>query len=230
MKKRESINEFEQAGAEWYIDRYESVKVARNRYFFLLLVCLVALICSALASLMLFPLKTAVPYVIQIDKTNGATTILKPAGKKIIIEDQAVTVYFLYQYLNARMNYDYALRQVNANLVRALSSNDVYQQYVRAIDANNPQSPIKKYRDTAKITTKIISHAFPYPNIAQVRFYTELSTNSTVSSVVKQSYLATIRYTYANIALPVSDRENLNPLGFFVTNFQLNEEAPQAER
>ena len=228
-KKSPCIQELEKEGSNWYIDRYESVQVERNRYFVLLLLCLAALLLSILASLMLFPLKTAVPYVIQINKATGESAVLQSLDKRKVSEDQAVTIYFLHQYLNARMNYNYDLLQMNVDRVRGLSTDEVYKQYARSLDSNNPQSPINQYHNTVKIKTNIVSHSFPYPNIAQIRFYTELTpidSNSGLNNAtpIKRYYSATIQYRYADIQIPVGDRENINPLGFFVTNFQIDEE------
>ena len=58
---------FTEQGNNWYVDRYEALKVERNRYFVLLLVAFAALIISLLIHLALLPLKTAVPYVIEIE-------------------------------------------------------------------------------------------------------------------------------------------------------------------
>jgi type IV secretion system protein VirB8 len=224
---------FEKQGHDWYVDRYEAIRVERNRYFILMLVCLGLLLLSILANILLAPLKTAVPYLIEVNKDSGLTTVLKPADLKAIQKDQAVTVYFLYKYLNARISYDYALRQINANLVRALSSAQAYQQYANFMDTNNPESPIRRYQTNAKLEMKITSYAFPYPDIAQMHFYTErvnnIGTAAPNAKPVRQYWQATIKFAYANVPLPATDRINFNPLGFYVTNFQLNQEIPKEE-
>lgn len=215
-------------GADWYQDRYEAVKVERNRYLLLLIVCFVALMISLLGNLLLFPLKTAVPYVIQTDKTTGITTVLKPTNTESLRQQEAVTTYFLFKYLLARMNYDYGLRKSNANVVRALSSAAAYRQYTQQIDATNPDSPIRQYKNNATIRTYIESYSFPYPDIAQVHFHTELQSDSGVTGnkPTRQYWLASIKFTYANTPLSLADREDVNPLGFFVTSFQLSQETP----
>lgn len=225
-----STETFIAEGKQWFQDRYETIKVERNRYFFLLLITLAALIISIIANLSLSPLKTAVPYVIEVDKSTGITSVLKPVNTSTMREDEAVTVYFLYKYINARMTYDWDLRQNNADIVRALSAAQSYQLYAQQMDINNPDSPIKKYSDHQKVVVHITSHAFPYPNIAEIHFYTDvidpiLAPGSNTASN-RQYWVATIKYTYANNAISLADRENINPLGFFVTSFQLNSEIP----
>lgn len=223
-----SNKDFYKEGNEWYLDRYEAVKVERNRYFFLLVVCLAILVISLITNLMLMPLKRVEPYVVEIDKSNGLTSVLKPTTTVSLREKEAVTVYFLYHYLGARMSYDWALRQTNADVVRALSNAAVYREYAHTMDVSNPDSPIKKYANNQDVSIHIISHSFPYPNIAELHFYTELTNRSAMGGKpMRQFWVATIKYTYANNKLSLGDRENINPLGFFVTSFQLNQEVPE---
>lgn len=220
--------QFEKEGTSWYADRYESLRVERDRYFFLMLVCLVALILSIIANVLLSPLKTAVPYLIEVNKESGFTTVLKPMDLKSIKQNEAITVYFLYKYINARMSYDYALRQINANVVRALSSASTYQQYVAQMDTSNPDSPIRRYKNQSKIDIKITGYSFPYPDIAAIHLYAEIQPVGAASTTkpVRQYWQATIKFAYSNAPLPSSERINFNPLGFFITNFQLNQEIP----
>jgi type IV secretion system protein VirB8 len=220
----------EKKGANWYTDRYDSVRVERNRYFALLVICFIALLASVAANFMLSPLKTAVPYVIQIDKTDGMTTVVKPMDIKALQQNQAVTLYFLYKYVNARMNYNYGLRQEQANTIRLLSAAPVFQAYAQQTDVNNPQSPTRLYQNNSVVNTKIVSYSFPYPDIAQIHFYTELSnSNSADKPLARHYWQATIKYTYANTALPLDQRINVNPVGFFVTDFQVSQEVPVGE-
>ncbi|HYF97593.1 MAG TPA: type IV secretion system protein [Coxiellaceae bacterium] len=220
--------DFYKEASDWYQDRYETIKVERNRYFFLLLVCLGVLALSLLVNLMLMPLKRVEPYVVEIDKSTGLTTVLQPTSKVSLRENESVSIYFLYKYLNARMSYDWALRQTNADIVRALSNTATYREYARFMDVNNPDSPIKKYQTTSAMNVHILSHSFPYPNISEIHFYTELTSKTNIGAKpVKQFWVATIKYTYANNSLSLGDREHINPLGFFVTSFQLNQEVPQ---
>jgi type IV secretion system protein VirB8 len=226
--KKKLEKTFAEEGNDWYVDRYETIKVERNRYFILLLVALAALIVSLIIHVAILPLKTAVPYVIEIDKTTGITTVLKGGDMNAVRSQQAVTDYFLLKYLNARMSYDWGLRQENANIVRALSTRSVYQTYVDKIDVNNPQSPIKLYDNSKIINVHVTSHTMPYPNIAEIHFYTEITDKVAigVTAPVKQYWIATVKFTYADNALTTEDRENINPLGFFVTDFQLNHDVP----
>lgn len=215
-------------GNTWYYDRYESIKVERNRYFLLLIISIVALVTSLLANLMLSPLKTSVPYVIEIDKTSGITTVLQPANLQALREQQTLTTYFLFKYLNGRMSYDWSLRQANADIVRALSTARSYQLYANQMDVNNPQSPIKLYGDNKLATVHVTSHSMPYPNIAEIHFYTELTDKGVSFSgqPSRQYWVATIKYAFSNTNLSLADRENVNPIGFFVTDFQLNQDTP----
>lgn len=226
MKKQEKS--FEKNGADWYADRYNAVRVERNRYFVLLLVCFVALLASVIANLLLSPLKTAVPYVIEVNKTDGLTSVLKPMEVKAIEQNQALTLYFLYKYLNARMNYDYGLRQVQVETVRLLSAVPVFKAYAAQMDVANPQSPIRLYQSNSVVNTKIIGYSFPYDHIAQIHFYTEVINNNGVPSL-RRYWQATIKFTYANTSLPIEQRININPVGFFVTDFQVNQEIPARE-
>ncbi len=226
--KKKVEKTFAEEGNDWYVDRYEAIKVERNRYFALLIIALVALIVSLLIHIAVLPLKTAVPYVIEVDNTTGITTVLKGGDTNAIRGQQAVTDYFLLKYLNSRMSYDWGLRQVNADIVRAMSTTQAYRIYANQIDVSNPQSPIKLYDNSKIMTVHVTSHTMPYSNIAEIHFYTELSDKIAIGNItpMKQYWVATIKFTYANNSLTSTDRENINPLGFFVTDFQLNQDVP----
>lgn len=216
---------FEKNGADWYADRYNALRVERNRYFTLLIICFIALVVSITAILMLTPLKTAVPYVIEVNKNDGMTSIVKPITSNEMKKNKTLTLYFLYKYLYARMNYDYGLRQIQAETVRLLSAASVFQAYAKEIDVANPLSPIRLYQNHSTVNTQIISYSFPYPDIAQIHFYTENiinDNNNTPSS--RRYWQATIKFTFADTSLPIEQRINTNPVGFFVTDFQLNSE------
>lgn len=224
--KKKSDKSFVDEGKDWYHDRYESLKIERNRYFLLSIIAIAALIISLLIHLALLPLKTVVPYVIEIDKTTGITTVLKKGENSSLTAQESVIDYFLLRYLNARMSYDWRLREENFDIVRAMSTIGVFRLYANQLDVNNPQSPIKLYANRKIITVHVTSHTMPYPHIAEIHFYTEIADKVAIGNAApaRQYWVATIKFEFAKNKLKRFDRENINPLGFFVTSFQLNKD------
>jgi len=216
-------------GRDWYHDRIAAIQLERNRYFAAFIFCLILLALALVVLILLMPLKTAVPYVIEIDKSTGITTVVKPLDAQSLRAEQAVTTYFLMQYLNARMSYDWGLRQTNANIVQSLSTAHLFAQYAAQMDIHNPESPIHQYGDNNVVNVHVNSYSYPYANTAEIHFYTENTNKTSPSSQpLRQHWVAVIKYTYANNPLPARLRETINPLGFFVTDFQLNQDIPTA--
>src|SRR3546814_6407729 len=76
---------------------------------------------SIFAVAALAPLKTVVPYVIRVNQTTGAVDVQTALTQRPMRYDEAVTKYFLAQYVRTRESWIPAAAEENFRFVTILS-------------------------------------------------------------------------------------------------------------
>jgi type IV secretion system protein VirB8 len=222
--KKKETDDSVVAKKNWYADRYQTVVVQRNFLLLLTMISLAGIIVSAIAVIKVTSSKTIEPFVIEIEEKTGITNVIRPLLKEKFSHEEALTRYFIMKYINARETYDPSSFEYNYSTVaRILSSSEVYSQFRRSISADNPESPLRlglKGERTIKVIsiTPLVVAAGQTGFTAQVRFVAT-STASTPKNLV-----ATINYLYQDLELNRDERD-INPLGFQVTGYRIDEEA-----
>jgi type IV secretion system protein VirB8 len=207
------------ATKNWYSDRYESMQVQRNA--FLLLACVFSFAISALMlGIWYYTSKTTIePFVIEIEPKSGVTTVVYPLESKALSDDEAIRRYFVWKYVKLREEYfagtfDLAFPQV------ALYSNDnTYATFFRMNNKNNKQSPINTFGLNGTRQIEMKSFTFLKPEVAQVRFKVIIQGVPIAAS----DRIATVDFVFDNKLLNEEQRF-LNPLGFYVNNYTVEEE------
>jgi type IV secretion system protein VirB8 len=160
--------------------------------------------------------------VIQVDQKTGITQVVNPLKDKELTANEAVKNFFVIQYIRSRESYDVNNLEYDYNVVRVMSEPEtVYHEFLRERSKDNPDSPTNKLQayGTRRVSFKSISYI--NPTAAQVRLQiTETLGNN--SKVMHKIALVTFEYT--NLELTPEER-NINPLGFIVTNYRLDEDA-----
>lgn len=206
----------------WYKDRYQYVLVQRNWLLFITLISLLAAMLSALGLYKLVPLKSVEPFVIQIDEKSGYTQVVKPYTAKEINANEAVKEYFIAKYIKAREGYDPATASDNyRNVVRLLSSKPIYYSFSREVDPRNPSSPINIYGNRITRTVEFKSTTFLDPSTVLVRF--KITQKGGREGPKEYHYIARITFEFVEMELLQWERY-INPLGFIVTKYTLDEE------
>jgi type IV secretion system protein VirB8 len=221
--KKKETDDSVAAKKNWYADRYQTVIVQRNFLVLLTMICLFGIIVSVLAVIKVSSSKTIEPFVIEIEEKTGITNVIRPLLKEKFTHEEALTRYFIMKYMNARETYDSASFEYNYSTVtRILSSSEVYSDFRRSIVADNPQSPLR-LGSRGERTIKVISIT-PLTTAAGQRGFTSqirfVSTNTLTGS---KNYVATMNYIYQDLELNKDERD-INPLGFQVTGYRIDEE------
>ncbi len=196
-------------------------KSNRRAWVVAIIAALIALI-EAVALVFLIPLKEVEPYTLLVDRQTGNVEALAPLDAQIVAPDTALTRSFLVQYVIAREGFSQDGVQDDFRRVSLWSDNRVGQQYARAMDANNPASPLAYMSRGGLIQTEVKSVSNLSEKRAMVRFATT-RTDSGASPQPAQHWVAVIDFQFTGAEMSEADRY-INPLGFQVTGYRRNAE------
>ena len=220
----------------WYQDKYQHVLTQRNMLALIAIVSLLAAMVAVLAVMRLAPLKSVDPYLIQIDEKTGITQRVQPISRAEYASDQAVDKYFTSVYLRMRESYNINILRYNYNVVRLMSTADVFRRFRYLVDPANDESFAKRLGATGQRDVKIRSIVYitnpadkkkkaaedtTDQKIMQARITT---TESMPNQPDKETYwVVTITFEYADLSLN-QDEQLLNPLDYTVTSYQIQPE------
>lgn len=233
MFKRKQ-REVSDGSKHWYQDKYQHVLVQRNVLALIAVVSLITALFAVFAVMRLSPLKTVEPYLLQIDEKTGITQKVEPISRNEYVAFAAVDRYFVSTYIRVRESYNFSVLRYNYNIVRVMSTPDVFYNFRRQVDPGNENSLAARLSNTGQRDIKIKSMSYiqnpPVANqqeevtpqkIMQVRLMTTDVMPNTADSV--QHWVITITFEYAVINL-TEEEQLLNPLGFTVVNYQIQRE------
>lgn len=182
-----------------------------------------ALAISATAAVAaLAPLKTSEPFVIRVDRATGSVDVVRGLSAEAgpVRYDEAVSKYFLGQYVRSREGYldpaaEDAFRQVSL-----LSASSEQRRWADLYRGSNPQSPQNLYGRNGEAVIAIRAIGFINDSVANVRFR---RTVRSAQQVTESDWIATVAFTYTQAPMTEADRLR-NPLGFQVTSYRVDPE------
>ncbi|MDY2868710.1 MAG: type IV secretion system protein [Mesosutterella sp.] len=188
---------------------------------------LVALL-EAAAIAMLCPLKTTVPYVVELDRTTGMSTILPIANTREIPASEAQDKYWLGQYVLSRESYDYRTLELDYVKTRELSLPAVFEPYASQF-GDGKETLEKRWGDTRRAVVTLTSVVPSGDGIATVRFTKRVVETSGGQEISSGRYTATIGYEYHPEFRATEGSRLVNPFGFKVTTYRVDEEVGTGE-
>ena len=177
-------------------------------------------IASVFALAALTPLKTVAPYVIRVNETTGAIDVQTALTQKPMQYDEAVTKFFLAQYIRARESWLPAAAEENFRSVAILSQPGEQQRWARYFSSNNANSPQVAWGKNTVVQARVRNIAFINNRVANVRFTRIVQTETDTQS---SDWIATVTFSYTNAPMAEGDRYR-NPLGFQVENYRSDPE------
>ncbi|GGE97651.1 virB8 family protein [Sphingomonas prati] len=166
---------------------------------------------------MLVPLKRVELVTVRVNQTTGAVDVeTELTGKKPIAYDEAVTKYFLANYVRIRESWNPASAQEDFNAVAILSTTPEQQRYNDLSIASNPRSPRALLGENGYANARVTNISFINNRVATVRFTRTIQTQTEATST---DWIATVTFSYTNAPMSEGDRYR-NPLGFQVENFR----------
>jgi type IV secretion system protein VirB8 len=180
---------------------------------------------QAIALIVLIPLKRSVPYTVLVDRQTGHVQTTPGVSLPAISESDAVRQAFLAQYVLARETFDLADYRENYRKTLVWSDRDAAASYRRDWARDNPDGVQNRYRATTRVRVLVKEVRLLSPTTAVVRFDTDQTEGAGATSGLRQPWSATL--TFASAGRPLSDADRLfNPLGFRVTGYRRDAEAP----
>ncbi len=171
---------------------------------------------------MLTPLKSTEPFVIRVDQTTGAVDVLRglSAEDGPVRYDEAVSKYFLGQYVRQREGYLDPAAEDAFRLVSILSAPAEQRRWADLFRGSNPDSPQNLYGRDGEAIISIRAIGFINDGVANVRFH---RTVRQAQQTAESDWIATIAFTYTRAPMSEPDRLR-NPLGFQVTSYRADPE------
>jgi len=171
----------------------------------------------------LAPLKRVEPFVIQVDRTSGETSIVPGLrGTNPMTYDVSVKRYFLSRYVKDREGWIPLAENEQIHAVLLMSGDEEKRRFTEYFSRANPASPQNVFKDTPMAKVDIRSISFINDNVAEVHFARTVYPH--VGQPLVSNYVATL--TYAITDRPQLERDlAVNPIGFTVSNYQTSPEA-----
>ena len=182
----------------------------------------VVAVCEAGAMAGLSPMKTVVPYVIEVDRMTGLARILTVEDRVSIPEGELTAKYWLSQYVLARESYDWQTVDYEFRKVRELSTPEAFEPYAAQFEGEKSLDTV--LGQTACWRVEILSVQMTGEGIAAVRFV-KRRVNARSMDVEGESYwTATVGYGYEPGYTNEEKRLLVNPFGFKVASYRVDQE------
>ena len=231
---KRSQKEASDASQNWYQDKYQHVLTQRNMLALIAIVALITAMVAVVTVLHLAPLKSVEPYLLEIDQKTGITQKVSPLSRNEYAANEAVDRYFTSTYLRVRESYNPSILLYNYNVVRLMSTTDVFGEYRRQIDPSVEGSLAKHLGIFGRRDVKIRSLAFISQAAARGRkedgsntriIQAHITTTDTTPNQldIDQQWVVTVSFVYADLAISESEQW-INPLGYQVVAYQIQRE------
>ncbi|EAJ8444959.1 type IV secretion system protein [Campylobacter jejuni] len=196
---------------------------SNKRAWLIAFVSIFIAIISIVAVVLLTPLKTIEPYVIRVDNTTGMVDILTMLDEKEISSNEALDKYFISQYVKAREGYYYELLNQDYLLIQLMSSEKVANEYRAWYEGENARDQILK--NSNEVNVQILSIVLGNSNGVKTSTIRAkiITKNLNTRGLSESTKVITLSYDYI-LAKASEENRILNPLGFKVTNYRIDEE------
>lgn len=216
-----NLRSYYQHGEIWEQEIIKRAKrSSRVAWFFAMVFAGIAVL-SLFAVVLMLPLKSFEPYVVEVDRTTGyievKSGLTRPAN---LTEQQAITQANVVRYIRNREGYDPFAIEEHFGIAALLSTGDAARELQALFSAANPKNPTKVYGTLKRVLVDIKSVTFPNASTAVVRFST--NEKSDTDSIVRH-WISVVRFRYTDT--PVKNEWRFeNPLGFQVYSYRRDQE------
>jgi type IV secretion system protein VirB8 len=215
------LRTYYQDGLRWEAEIVKKAQRSRALAWFVTLIFGTVTLMSLAALVMLVPLKSFEPYIVEVDRSSGfvevKTGLTRPSN---LTEQQAITQANVVRYIRSREGYDpYAVEQ-NFGIAALLSTGDAATDLQRLYSAANPDNPTRVLGRNTSMLVEIKSVTFPNQTTALVRFATE---EKSETDTITRDYISVVRFRYTDT--PATNEWRFeNPLGFQVYDYRRDQE------
>ena len=217
---------FYKEGRDWEFSRQAQIEQSERRAWWVAGgACLFAGL--AVAGMMIsLPLKRTIPILFEVDKATGNVEMVDAVNNRTTIGYQELLdKHWASRYITARESYFYRLLQSDYDLTLALSSGPVARDYAALFQGDAALD--KRLGADSEIRVSIISISLAPDAVspkAVVRFSKTRRNIETGVVEPVQYYVATVSYAYQPSMFGKEKDLIVNPLGYHVTAYRVDEE------
>lgn len=226
FKKNENVAmdaKNEKTPLDWEATRLSMIELAEARAWMCVKILCVTCIALACGIALMMPLKESVPFVIEVDKSTGLSTLLKIANTDEIPVSELMDKYWLKEYVLARESYDYRTLENDYLKTRELSMPNVFEPYASQFGTEKDSLEMQ-LKDRKRITVELLSVVPNGNGVATVRFLKRLSDTGTGKVEAEDGWTARIGYEYVPTFTVEEAKRLVNPFGFKVTSYRVDQE------
>jgi type IV secretion system protein VirB8 len=234
-KSSPKIDEAVSKAANYEVTIVDIARRSERRAWFVAFSAILMSLVLAGGYFLMLPLKEKVPYLVMADAYTGTSTVARlreDSATASITTSEAVNRSNVSHYVLARESYDWSLLgNRDWNTVFAMSSEGAAGSYKRMFDRTNPDNLTATYGRNKAIRVKILSLQLfgggvnTAPKSAVVRFQRFVYDKTNGNSVLLDNKIATIEFTYKAYLEMDEEYRVENPLGFWVTNYRVDNDA-----
>jgi type IV secretion system protein VirB8 len=184
---------------------------------------------SVAAVAMLAPLKATVPYIVQVDKATGEAQVLDAFGPGQVSLDELNHKHWVSRYVTQRESYFYWQLQSDYDSVFYMSGPGVRQVYTDQYTGdNNREKRLGANTEERVVIKSVTLHPVDFTgnnlDRATVRFEKQRRSGQETRFQPTGTYVATLAYKWEPNRRGRERELVLNPLGFMVVQYRVDEE------
>lgn len=222
-KSKSDASKLYKASLSWEASRLLQIEKSERKAWMITKLLIICFCLSCLSLVLLLPLKTVEPYIIQVDKSTGRTDILKLANETELPVNEMMNKYWIFKYVQARETYDWRTLNQEYVTVRELSLPNVFDVYASQFGTQKDSLEMT-LKDNVRILVTIQSIVINTDSIATVRFIKTVVNNTNGIKEQEKGWTATIGFEYFPTYTAPEERRLVNPLGFKVTSYRVDPE------
>jgi type IV secretion system protein VirB8 len=216
-----AIEDYFREAESWDADRAAQLGRSARTAWWVATAGWICAVATALALVMLMPLKRVDPFVVRVDNATGVVDVV-PVYTGRATPEEAVTRYFLTHYLTVCERFNFATAESDYEECGAFHSAQRNQAWYALWTATNPSSPLNVHKDGSMVRVQVKSVSFftrssGMSDLAQVR-YLKATRQSPGAEETFTHWTATIQFAYAEPSKDPMTRR-WNPLGFKIVEF-----------
>ncbi|MDQ2655175.1 MAG: VirB8/TrbF family protein [Chloroflexota bacterium] len=227
MSQDKALTAYLDEAASWDADRAAQIRRSRRTAWWVAGGGWSCAVASAIALMVLMPLKRVEPFVIRVDSSTGLVDVVPVyAGSADLPE--TVARYFLDHYVTVCERFNFSTAESDYEECGAFHTPQRNQTWYAAWNKSNPLSPLNTYKDGTTVRAQVTSISFferssGVTDLAQVR-YVKARRPAGGTEEQRSYWIATVQYSFAEAAKDPKTRR-WNPLGFKVIEFKSEPEA-----
>ena len=220
-ENNDALRSYFQDGDRWEHEIVRKAKRSKAFAWFITLIFASITILALGVLVMLVPLKSFEPYIVEVDRNTGYIEVKTGLTRTDQITDQqAVTQANVVRYIRSREGYDPFAIEENFGIAALLSTGKAASELQNQWSAANPDNPARRLGKNKAIAVDVKSVTFPNATTALVRFST---LEKSETDAIPRHYISVVRYRYTETPEKNEWRFE-NPLGFQVYDYRRDQE------